>query len=188
MEQRNTHSGFTITGRIDMRVHDVSTLRESVDDWDSLSKEEKLDATRVVNADYEDTVYNVTTDELHEYFVGNLDPSQTAAENNVSVSHLALGTDGSSGTSTSDTDLNNRVYNEAVTDIIDNSKELLTSTFLDSSEANGNVLDELGLYTGDPANLANADVFMMNHSAFSSITKDNSKTVTFDVTLTFGDA
>lgn len=187
MENRSTQSGLSIIGRIDTKVHSVSALRNNTDDYDSLSKEEKLELTRGVEAAYEETVYNVTTDRFHEYFVDNLDPSQTSAEDNVNSSWMALGDDGASGTATSDTDLNNRLYSETITDHADNGKSLLASTFVDSTEANGNTFDEIGLYTGDPANLANSDVFLMNHATFSSVTKDNSKTVTFDVTLQFSD-
>jgi len=187
MESRSTQSGFTISGRIDKQVHDVDELREEYPSWDEMSKQEKLKAVRETEPAEEETVYNVTTDRFHEYIVDNLDPSQTSVEDNVASSHLALGTDSASGTTSSDTDLNNRTYNEPVTDHADNGKELLASTFLDSTEGNGNTFDELGLFTGDPANLANAEVFLLNHATFASVTKDNSKTVTFDVTLTFSD-
>jgi len=80
------------------------------------------------------------------------------------------------------------VYAEPVTDVADNGKSLLASTFIDSTEANGNTLDELGLFSGDPASSSNPEVFLMNHATFSPVTKDNSKTVTFDVTLQFADS
>lgn len=187
MEARQTTSGFSIEGRIDTQVHNEADLREAADDYDSLSKKEKLELTREVDPEYEDTVYNVTTDNLHEYFVDNLDRAQTSAEDNIEVSWLGLGNDDSTAPVTSNDDLNNRVYSETVTDIADNGKELLASTFLDSTEGNGSTFVELGLFSGDPANLANADVFLLNHATFSAVTKDNTKTVTFDVTLTFSD-
>jgi len=187
MESRSTQSGFTISGRIDKQVHDVDELREEYPNWDEMSKQEKMSAIREVEPATQETVYNVTTDRFHEYIVDNLDPAQTAAKDNVSSSHLALGTDAASGTATTDTDLNTRAYNEPVTDHADNGKELLASTFLDSTEGNGNTFDELGLFTGDPNNLGNAEVFMLNHATFASVTKDNTKTVTFDVTLQFSD-
>jgi len=188
MEHRETHSSATITGRIDSQVHDLDDLESHVEgNWNELSDEEKLDAARDVEPVEQQTVYNATTDRFHEYFVDNLDPGQSAAKDNLSADYLAVGTNGGGGTATGNTDLNNRVFSKSVTDHADNTKDLLCSTFIDSTEANGNTIDELGLYTGDPANLANADVFLMNHSTFSAVTKDNSKTVTFDVTLTFSD-
>ena len=188
MEARNTDSKLRMKGRIDTQVHDEGDLRDAADgDYDSLSKREKMELAREVEPEYEDTVYNVTTDNLHQYFVDNLDPDNNATEANVDVSYLGLGTNGGGGTATSDTDLNTRTYEETITDVADNGKDLLASTFLDSTEGNGNTFDELGLFTGDPANTANAEVFLMNHATFASVTKDNTKTVTFDVTLTFSD-
>lgn len=187
MEHRNTNSGFGAVGVIETQIHDVSDLKDEYPNWDEMSKSEKLEATRSVEPVETDVSYNVTTDQLHQYFVRNLDPDLTGTADNVSATHFALGTDGGTATATSDTDLNNRAYSEAVTDHADNGKELLASTFMDSSEGNGPTYDELGLFTGDPANLANSDVFLVNHSTFSAVTKDDTKTVTFDVSLTFSD-
>lgn len=187
MEHRQANSSATITGRIDKAVYDTAALADRFPDWGDLTKAEKLERVQDVEPDSTETVYNVTTDRFHRYFVDNLDPKQTGDEDNIDAAWFALGTDGATGTATSDTDLNNRVYSEAVTDHADNGKDLLASTFIDSTEANGNTVDELGLFTGDPANLANEEVFMINHTTFSAVTKDNTKTVTFDVTLTFSD-
>lgn len=188
MDSRYTRSGSRIRGRIDTRIHDEERLREEAEDYDSLTSNEKLELTRDIEAEYEYTVRNVTTDALHRYFVANLDPGNNSPEANIGVSHFGLGTDGSSGTATSDTELNQREFSKPVTDVANNGKDLLASTFIDSTEANGETFDELALYSGDPVNLADADVFLMNHAEFPSITKDNTATVTFDVTLTFGDA
>jgi len=185
------HEKFTnslgVEGIIHTKVHDASTLREVYPEWDNLSKVEKKEAACDVEPREDYIDYNVTTVGLHEYFVRNLDPDITSEDANVSVSWLALGDDAASGVTTSDTELNNQVYTEQITDHADNGNELLSSTFVDSTEANGSTLDEIGLWTGDPANSANPEVFLVNHSTFSSITKDNTKTVTFDVTLTFDD-
>lgn len=187
MDARNTDSGLRLQGRIDRKTHDLGHLKTAFPQWEQLSKEEKLEASRKVKPAEEDTVYNVTTDLLHEYFVDNLDPDNTAVEANVAVSFLGLGTGGDSGTQETDTDLNSRTYEEPVTDVADNGAELLASTFLDSTEGNGNDFDELGLFSGDPANLTDPEVFLINHATFADVTKDSTKTVTFDVTLTFSD-
>lgn len=187
MEARNTNSGLHLEGRIDTRVHNEEDLREAADDYDSLSKQEKMELTREVSPAYTDTVYNVTTDELHQYFVDNLDPNQVGAKDNIEISWLGLGTGGGTAVATSDTDLTTRTYEETVTDVTDNGKDVLASTFLDSTEGNNNDFDELGLFSGDPNNLGNAEVFLLNHATFNTVTKDSTKTVTFDVTLTFSD-
>lgn len=185
---QHTESGFSITGRIERKTHDVSDLRDQVDGWDSLSAEEKLDVAHNTEPKQTDTVYNITTDALHEYFVDNLDPNNTTSSANVTPSHVGLGTDSGGGTTTADTDLNNRTFAKQVTDHIDNGKSLLTSTFLESTEGNGNTFNEIGLYTGDPDNLGDSDVFLLNHATFSGVPKDNTETLTFDVTLSFADA
>jgi len=187
MQSRTTDSSLRLSGRIDTTVHNEADLRAQTDEYDSLSKAEKMELARDVEPEYEDTVYNVTTDALHEYFVDNLDPGNSSPPANVSAAWLGLGVNGGAGTSTSDTDLNSRTYEETVTDAADNGKDLLVSTFLDSTEGNNNDFDELGLFSGDPATLSNSDVFMLNHAQFATVGKDNTKTVTFDVTLTFSD-
>lgn len=187
MSTNTTHASLGLTGRIERKTHDVSELREAYPEWDSLSKTEKRNAAQTVEPKSTDTVYNVTTDRLHQYFVDNLDPSQTDAKDNITTLWLALGDDESSGTSTADTDLNNRSYEQTVTNTADNGKELFTSTFLGSGDGNGNTYDELGLFSGNPADLGNSDVFMLNHATFTDVTKDNTETVTFDVILTFSD-
>jgi len=189
----NTHNdnAFGVEGVIDAAVHDLMTLQDTYPAWKTFSKEEKLCATRNVTPEYSERSYNVTTAALHGYFVDNLDPGNTSPEANISVSHMAIGDDGSSGTTVNDTDLNNRLYEETITDVADAGDSLLASTFIDSNEANqaGSIdYDEIGLFTGDPATAPSDDsVFLVNHSSFTPITKDNTKTITFDVTLTFSD-
>jgi hypothetical protein len=187
MDLRNTDSGIALQGRINQKTHEVGHLKTAFPQWEHFSKEEKLDASRKVKPVEEDTVYNVTTNSLHEYFVDNLDPGNSGTEANVSAAFLGIGTDAASGTAQSDTDLNNRVFEGPVTDAADNGDELLASTFVDSTEGNGNDFDELGLFSGDPANLSDPEVFLINHATFAAVTKDNTKTVTFDVTLAFSD-
>lgn len=187
MQHKNTQSGTTLTGRIERQTYNTNKLQSSHENWQSLTKEEKLELTREIEPDSSETIYNVTVTRFHEYLVDNLDPGQTSAKDNLAASWMALGTDSGSGTSTSDTDLNTRVFSEQVTDHADNGTTLLASTFIDSTEANGQTLNEIGLFTGDPANLGDNDVFMINHATFSDVTKDNSSTVTFDVELSFSD-
>lgn len=177
-------------GRIDVQEYDTDELEAAIPDWNSRSAASKLDAIRntdAVQPQSEETVYNVTVERFHEYMVDNLDPSQTASKDNITTLWLGLGTDAAGGTNVSDTDLNSRQFEKNVTDTADNGTSLLASTFVDSTEANGNTYDELGLFSGDPNNLGNNDVFLLNHATFSDVSKDSSNTVTFDVTLQFSD-
>lgn len=182
-----SETGFTMTGRIDRKTYSTETLKSEYPDWDEMDDEQKLEAMRDVEPEEIETSHNVTVTRFHEYLVDNLDPDNTAAESDLGATWMALGTDSASGTNVSDTDLNNRVFSKQVTDHADNGTELLASTFISSTDANGNTLNEIGLYTGDPANLGNVDVFLINHATFSDVVKDKNRTITFDVTLTFSD-
>jgi len=187
MESVHLSSSIQIVGRIEAFVYDADYLNQSYTNWNEKSDGEKLSLIENEDPIDHQEVYNVTTDRYHEYLVDDLDPDQTAAKDNVYASWVAVGTDGPSGTSTVDTDLNTRVFSKQVTDHADNGKELLASTFIDSTEANGETLNEIGLFTGNPDNLGNAEVFMINHANFSDVIKDDSKSVTFNVELTFAD-
>ena len=176
---------LTFTGEIEQKSYSTDKLISQFDNWNSLSDTEKLDKLRSVESDDSETVFNVTTTNFHEYLVDSLDPSQTR---NLDVQYVALGTDSGSGTSVSDTSLNNEVFTKQITDETDNGTELLTSTFVASDEANGETLNEIGVYTGDPANSdSDNDIFLINHATFSDVVKDSNRTITFDVTLTFSD-
>jgi hypothetical protein len=185
MDSREMGSGMNFQGRIDRKTHELGHLKTAFPQWEQLSKKEKLEASRKVKPVEKDTFYNVTTSSLHEYFVDNLDPDNESPEANVSVEFLGLGIDAASGTAEADTDLNDRVFEGPVTDVAKNGSELLASTFISSSDGNGNDFDELGLFSGDPANISDPSVFLINHAEFPAVTKDSTKTVTFDVTLTF---
>ena len=191
-KSRQIESSSLVTGRISAKTYSTEELQRLSDNWKSLSKEEKLKLTKQVEPIDEEIVTNVTTERFHEYFVDNLDINQTGSKTNITGPYLALGNSASGGTSTTDVDLNNRVYSESVTSTADNGTELLTSTFLESTDGNGYDYDELGLFSNDPSSYSDPanfpdDVFLMNHATFTDVTKDNTKTVTFDVTLIFSD-
>lgn len=178
-----SHS-LQVTGIIEGEVYDVEDAKREFDDWSSLSKEAKYRRLQDGSLDPVEEIeeHNTTCVGLHEYIVDELDVGQSVDED---ASHLALGDGGGTGTpSTSDTSLFNEVYREQVTDSIDNGNELTTSTFIDSTEANGFDLDELGLYTS----VDTGSNILLNHSTFGSVSKDNSKTITFDVSLQFQSA
>ena len=168
-----TTDTISITGRIDTKAYSAETLP---DNWDELSDKDKLKATRELEPVEEHTDYNTTVFGMHEYFAINLDPTQTLEED---VTHLAIGDDDTAPSETNDT-LNNEVFRKEVTDYSQTDNELLASTFIESDEANGETFREVGLFAGPDT----ADR-MWNHSTIASIEKDNTRTITIDVTLTF---
>lgn len=168
-----------ISGIDNVRIslHDVDDLRSRYPRWDELPKQEQLllarrvEPTRVVES------ANVTTTGLHELIVDQLHDGQTV---DASASHLAVGTDDTQPDGGNE-ELNNEVYRAAVTDDADRGSTLFTSTFLDSTEANGNTLVEAGLVTS----AAGGSNILLNHALISGIQKDNESTATIDVSLSF---
>ena len=177
-----TTDTINITGRIDTKAYSAETLP---DNWDELSNKDKLEATRNLEPDEENTDYNTTVLGMHEYFAINLDPTQTLEED---VTHLAIGDDDTTSSDTNNT-LNNEVFRKSVTDYSQTDNELLASTFIESDEANDETFREVGLFAGgeEPGDDEFPDR-MWNHSTIASIEKDNTRTITIDVTLTFAAA
>ena len=199
MNTIDTTSSLAVEGRIETLVHDESKLREVSDDYDSLTNKEKMELAQEVEPEERDVVYNVTTQGMHKYFVRNLDGGLTDAADNVNADWFAVGTDGST-VATTDTDLSTtddtKRFSKQVTDHADNigssPYELVASTFLASDEGNVGDIAEVGLFSGDPTDLAvdggPEENFMLNHATLGSpVTKDNTKTLTFNVTLAFSD-
>ena len=187
MTDNTVDSTFSVSGRIDKKVHDISDLTSTDEEFEDLTQEEKLEVARQTEPEQYETIYNVTTDDLHKYFVRNLNPSDTSPSANIGASWIALGTNGPGGSSSGDDDLNDRVYEQQVTDFSSNGTQLLCSSFIGSSDGGGYTFNELGLFSGNPANIDHDDVFMLNHATFQNVEKSNTKTVIFDVTLTFTD-
>jgi len=159
-----------------IRTWDVQTIKRTEPRWDGLSDRAKMVAQSYLEPERDEQCSNVTTADLHEYLVDELDRDQSV---DLDASHLALGTD-STAESSSDSSLGNEVFRTSVTDSIDKGSELLTSTFVDSTEANGNTIEELGLFSA-----ASGGTMFNRSTQFSSIAKTNDETVTFDVSLTF---
>jgi len=155
--------------------HDLETLRKRWPGWDANPKWVKRELAKRTKPDREQHNGNTTVSGLHEYIVDALDPDQSA---NLDATHLAAGT-GTTQPASGNTSLNNEVFRVQTTDGSDNGTTLFTSTFLDTSEANGNALEEVGLIT------ASSGGTLLNHSLIGTITKDDETTATIDVSLTF---
>jgi hypothetical protein len=175
----NRHLTPEISGIDNVRIslHDVGDLRSRYHEWDGLSKQEQLSLARQVEPTRVVESSNITTTGLHELIVDQLHGDQAVDE---SASHLALGTD-STQPDSGNSALNNEVYRVTVTDTADRGSELFTSTFLDSTEANGNTLVEAGLVTS----AAGGSNVLLNHALISDIVKDDESTATIDVSLSF---
>lgn len=167
-----------VSDNVRVALHDLETLRDRYPDWDSLDKAEKLRRARDVPPDRVVTASNLTTTGHHELLVDVLDETQSTNED---ASHLAVGTDDGTDPSSGNSSLNNEVYRTTIAETTDNGATLFTSTFLDSTEANGNDLVEVGLVTSDSSG---SDI-LLNHSIIDVINKDDETTATIDVELTY---
>jgi len=204
---RQTTDGVQVRGKITRTVHhDPAAWFE---DWAELTHDERFAACQSRDADPRSIATqtslslrragelvardpppvdsrettNTTVDPLHELIAKILNPNATASDS--TVGGLTLGTDGASGTSSTDTSLNTRVgviqlsLIETPTNA-DDPKNLETHAFLDTTQLNGNTLDELGLKADTTASSR-----LFNHATFADIDKTNQKAVTFDVTIQF---
>lgn len=198
MHRIHSATGAT-TGRIVTRVY--SDAAKQVPDWGTLSRPARWLALRPPSAvtiddcrrvDHPDTMRlaqlkvapdtvepttNTTTDGLQEVIVSQLNPTDSAS----GPSHLALGDGGDSGTDASNTELNNEQERVVVTQHRSDGRDLFTSTFVDSTQANGVDIDEVGLVTSDDP----SDDKLLNHSTIQDIEKDSNTTATIDVILQF---
>lgn len=167
-------------GDVRVAVHDRDPLERAASshglEFDSLGKQERHELARGVAPTEVWETTNTTVKGLHEWIVDALHPGTT--ESAETIEYLAVGTDGTTPTS-DDSSLGNEVYRVTNTDRENRGRDLRTSTFLDTTEANGNTLREVGLFTESSGGL------MVNRALISEIVKNNRKTVTIDVTLKF---
>jgi len=175
-----------VVDNVEVAEYEVEALRRAASarglDYDELDEREKLELAREVEPESEHSTHNVTTNELAEYRVSNLHPNENANE---SVEYLRLGDD-STAPVRGNTSLNNERVVTTVTDIVNRGRDLYTSTFLDSTEANGVDIIEIGL--GTRAQVGDADHVLVNHALLdSTIQKTEQKTAVIDATVEFRD-
>lgn len=163
-----------------LSVFDVDVLRFIYPEWDALEKKEKLKLIKYISPEALRRVetHNVTCVGLHEGLAKSVDPETNYSDE---ANKFVFGDDDSSFSS-SDTSLNNKVGEVGISDTsLDLSSEEVTyTTFVDSTELNGNTLSEIGIETSD-GNL-------WNHADISpNISKTSSETVVAEIFLTFSD-
>lgn len=164
-----------IESNIRLSVYDGQDL-ERVPGWGKLSDAGKLEVIDSREPLREHYHHNTTTIDLFEYIVDDLDPDQTA---NVTASHLAFG-DGGSTPSSGNRSLNNEVYRTSIVTSTDANDTLETRTLLDTGEANGYTIREVGLVTASSGGL------LLNHSLINDEVKNDRKAFTVDVSITAG--
>ncbi len=166
-----------IRSNIRVAVYDTRELKR-VSDWDALTDEAKLGVMDDQAPLREHHHHNTTTVDLFEYLVDDLDQNQSV---DVDVTHLAFGDDGTHPSS-GNRSLNNEVYRTTIASSTDAGDTLETRTLLDTSEANGYTLREIGLVTASSGGL------LLNHSLINDEAKNDQKAFSIDVSLSAGPA
>lgn len=189
MSNRKTNTTVDIHGEITANVYDNSRLKKENNQWNLLSQDEKMEVLESESPTKTRHSCNVTTVDLHEYIVRDLHPGKTSPADNITASHAGIGDDASSGVVSSNTNLNNLLVSKQILDHIANGTTLTATFLLESSEANGKAIDEIGIASGDLTNISsNNDVFLLNHASFTEIQKNNKNSITFTIELTFDNA
>ncbi len=167
-----------LQANIRVAVYDADTLRASIPDWDALPDDEKLAVADAHEPIREHFHHNTTTVDLFEHLVDDLDQNQSV---DVDATHLAFGDDGTQPSS-GNRSLNNEVYRTQLASVTDANDTLETRTLLDTSEANGYTLREVGLVTASSGGL------LLNHSLINDEAKNDQKAFSIDVSLSAGPA
>lgn len=178
-ERVNTADGLALAGEVTIRAFDAARLRAQWPDWPTLpdaAKLARLEAGAIEPLERHTTT-NTATDGHAQYLVENLDPGQSV---NTGISHVALGDDGSTSPTSSNTQLNNEFAQIAVGSVTDNTDTLSTSTVLGTGDQNGNTIAEVGLRDGSTTSDR-----LFNHSLVGPVNKNSSKEVTIDIDLVY---
>lgn len=174
-----TESGG-VSGRVTVREYRLEDARQRWPNWDALPREERARRVRALEPVSEHTTSNVLVDEILEHIVDLFD--QTQSNSAEEISHFAVGT-GTSTPATTDSSLGNEVFRGTIDTEEDQGKDLAIQGFLDSGQANGNTLEETGLFTGT----SGGSTLMVNRALISSTDKTNTKLVTITYDLQFRD-
>lgn len=168
-------------GHITVKTWAPETLREHIKRWPILDTDtDRLRAIHQLDDSLAESITeteNIAVDGLLTFIAQGLDP--TSLER-AETSHLALGTD-TTEPQASNESLGNEVYRTIVGDAEVDGADLLTSTFLSQTEANGYLLTELGLVGGP-----DQDDPLLTHALFASgeeIDKSTDLVATIDYVL-----
>jgi len=161
---------------------DRARLRAAVPEWDGLPRAARhAHLNRGTVAPHREThTHNVACEGLFGYIAHALTLSQSEGSDLAGPGRLALGDDASAFDS-SDTSLNNRVGDIAITDPVAQGPTFRINEFLSSNELNGETIRELGIESSDGT--------LWNHSATDEAwSKTQNLALLFEVEITISTA
>ena len=186
MRQQQSHRDGAVIdphGEVTTRVWSPETLRQQIKSWPLLDSDtERLQRIRELDdelAESVETTTNIAVDGLLNSIARSLDPTTSVS---LRATHLALGTSTGEPDSTDD-ELGNEVYRSVVGDGDVDNFDLLTSTFLSQTEANGHLRTELGLVSGQAQ-----DAPLFTHAVLNpdqQVEKSSDMVLTIDYVLEF---
>lgn len=177
-ERIGEKAGLDIDGVVELRTWSAATLRTEIEDWPRLSDAEKAQALREAELNRYRTS-NIALNGLLEYIPASLAPGESVS---ATVSHLGLGT-GTTDPDPSNTALNEEVYRIGVGEADTDGTDLLVSTFLSQTEANGYTITEVGLVGGRSESAP-----LLTHAVLDTadqIEKNTDMVVTINYVLSF---
>lgn len=160
MESVTQSDGAALEDNVEISTYDVEELRAKYDDWDDLSREEKLERLESEEPEATWSKHNMTFPSYRKHLARMLHPG--TAEDPIEVTHIAFG-----DTTEPDTDaetVGNEVYRTEIDDPIlrteDDDAEVGAVSLLTSDNAVGLDLVEAALVTTDDP--GNADDMAVN--------------------------
>lgn len=185
---RSSENNISVSGTVKASLYDIDDIHKCISNWDMLSENEKIKRLKTDSITEFDSLItsNTTTVELHKYLSRNLNENLNNPEDNLEVTHFGIGNDASSGTVSSDKNLNNLLLSKTISDSLSENGILKITGLVGASELNGYTINEIGVATGDLSTLSTSvEKILLNHSTFTDIQKDSTNAITFTIELEF---
>lgn len=163
------------SGNVSLKVYSVNDI-PIYQRWRQLDESLKLRVLDYYSPDRSLTTHNVTCVGLHETVATALNRSIPVDQQ---INTISVGSGGSTDPQVGDRELNNHVVDTDITEYQTNGTETTVRGLIDTNQANGSTLQEIGV------RLANGK--LANHALSESIEKTNSETVTVRIDLSVGD-
>jgi hypothetical protein len=172
-------------GRVTTERYDADALRTALPQWPDLPKRQRLAVLRLLEPVDVTTTTNTPCKGQHELLATYL----CRAENSdATASHLAVGSDNGTSPAYTNESINNEGYRPAVTDSSLDDTTVVSTTFLDATEANDldsstseNKIREVGLVTDGTV----GEGELLNHALVDPTDKNSSTAVTITVELSW---
>lgn len=170
------------TGTVRVAMYDSSEYYALAKMWREMRPMHQLELTQHLDPIESHESTNTTCVGLHEWLVDSLNGATAPP---TKPSGIALGRDGTTVPTSSDTSLNDHVETIDITQFADEGTQVRVTAFVGEDEANvdvanGETISEMGIYAGSR---------LLNHSTFSTdYEKDDTKTMTVEGVLSFSAA